>query len=108
MPRCLLRFPRSLAVSGLSLGCWSLVAIASPLPLERRGSCPLGYYASGRYCLPGRQARPAVLKLGNCPVGWYSSGNYCLASQTARPVIPKLGSCPIGSYASGNYCVLTR
>ncbi|AJD58369.1 hypothetical protein [Synechococcus elongatus] len=108
MPRFLRCLPRSLAISGLSCSCWSWGAIASPLPIERQGSCPLGYYASGSYCVPGRQARPAVLKLGNCPVGWYASGNYCLASQTARPVIPKLGSCPIGSYANGNYCVLTR
>jgi len=52
-------------------------------PLPRLGGCPLGYYASGNYCLssPGSK-REAIEKVGSsCPLGWFSSGGYCIKSR---------------------------
>ncbi|MFM7548998.1 MAG: hypothetical protein ACKO8I_09010 [Cyanobacteriota bacterium] len=52
-------------------------------PLPRLGGCPLGYYASGSYCLssPGSK-REAIEKVGSsCPLGWFSSGGYCIKSR---------------------------
>jgi hypothetical protein len=53
-------------------------------PLPRSGGCPLGYYASGSYCVPSSNGntRGAIEKTGNsCPLGWSSSGNYCVKSR---------------------------
>ncbi|MCP9808715.1 hypothetical protein KBY58_04630 [Cyanobium sp. HWJ4-Hawea] len=53
-------------------------------PLPKAGSCPLGYYSSGSYCVPskGGNARGAIEKSGNsCPLGWYSSSSYCVKSR---------------------------
>ena len=74
-----------------SLAVWAAVglaltpgipAYASPVPLPRVGSCPLGYYGSVDYCVPSRgssESREAIQKVGaTCPLGWYSSGNYCV------------------------------
>ena len=49
-------------------------------PLARVGGCPLGYYASGSYCLSSpSNEREAIKKTGNsCPLGWFSSGSYCV------------------------------
>jgi hypothetical protein len=81
-------------------------------PLPRLGSCPLGYYASGSYCLPSSgSSRGAIEKSGNsCPLGFYSSANYCLSSPSNhREAIQKIGnSCPLGWFTSGNYCLKSR
>ena len=79
-------------------------------PLPRVGGCPLGYYASGSYCVPskGGNTRGAIEKAGNsCPLGFYASGNYCLSSPSnEREAIQKTGnSCPLGWFSSGSYCV---
>jgi len=80
-----------------------------PQPLPRDGSCPSGYYASDRYCVPTSSAKFTIKREGACPSGYYASDKYCVAaSDAAKPVIPRAGSCPSGWYASGNYCVLTR
>ena len=53
-------------------------------PLVRVGSCPLGYYTSGNYCVPSPSSltRPAIERDGpSCPLGYYRSGNYCIKSQ---------------------------
>jgi hypothetical protein len=44
------------------------------------GHCPLGYDASGNYCLSSPSIeREAIQKTGNsCPLGWFSSGSYCV------------------------------
>jgi hypothetical protein len=81
-------------------------------PLPKVGECPLGYYASGSYCLPSKNGnvRGAVEKKGgSCPLGFYSSGAYCVSSPSNnREAIQKQGnSCPLGWYSSGNYCVKT-
>ena len=81
-------------------------------PLPRLGSCPLGYYASGSYCLPSSgSSRGAIEKSGNsCPLGFYSSANYCVSSPSNhREAIQKIGnSCPLGWFTSGNYCLKSR
>jgi hypothetical protein len=68
----------------------SVVATPSALgqqpvhPLPKVGGCPLGYYASGSYCVPSTNGntRGAIEKAGNsCPLGFYSSGNYCVKSR---------------------------
>ena len=80
-----------------------------PQPLPRDGSCPSGYYASDKYCVPTSSAMFAIKRDGSCPSGYYASGNYCVAAtDSAKAVIPRAGSCPSGWYASGNYCVSTR
>jgi len=52
-------------------------------PLPKLGGCPLGYYASGNYCLSSpSNDREAIQKTGNsCPLGWFSSGSYCVKSR---------------------------
>jgi hypothetical protein len=81
-------------------------------PLPKVGSCPLGYYSSGGYCVPssGGNTRGAIEKSGSCPLGFYSSGNYCVSSPSSnREAIQKTGnSCPLGYYGSGSYCVKSR
>jgi hypothetical protein len=79
-------------------------------PLPRVGGCPLGYFASGSYCVPskGGNTHGAIEKTGNsCPLGFYVSGNYCLSSPSSnREAIEKVGnSCPLGWFGSGSYCV---
>jgi len=77
----------------------------TPEPIEKNGSCPSNYVASGNYCAPRSAARFAVNKLGPCPSNYVSSGNYCLAMNGAKYVVPKIGSCPSGWVASSNYCI---
>ena len=82
-------------------------------PLPKLGGCPLGYYASGRFCVPSTSGttRGAIEKSGNsCPLGFYSSGNYCLSSPSNdREAMQKTGkSCPLGWFSSGSYCVKSR
>ena len=82
-------------------------------PLPKVGSCPLGYYSSGSYCVPSRSGntRGALEKSGgSCPLGFYSSGSYCVSSPSNnRQAIPKQGSsCPMGWFSSGGYCVQSR
>ena len=89
----------------------SMVASAAPpaQPLPREGSCPSGYYASDKYCVPTSSARFAIKRDGTCPSGYYASDNYCVATtDSAKAVIPRAGSCPSGGYASGSYCVSTK
>jgi len=89
-----------------------LVAQQPVQPLPKVGSCPLGYYSSGSYCVPssGGNTRGAIEKSGSCPLGFYSSGNYCVSSPSNnREAIQKTGnSCPLGYYGSGSYCVKSR
>jgi len=82
-------------------------------PLPKVGGCPLGYYASGSYCVPSSSgnSRGAIEKTGNsCPLGFYASGSYCVSSPSNnREAIQKAGnSCPLGWFSSGSYCVKNR
>lgn len=76
-------------------------------PLERSGSCPLGYHQTGNYCSPNNSGSNfAIERKGACPIGYHQSGGYCLAnSNNERRAIPRSGACPIGYHQSGNYCV---
>lgn len=80
-----------------------------PQPIPRDGTCPSGYYASDKYCVPTSSAKFAIKRDGSCPSGYYASDKYCVAANdSAKAVIPRAGSCPSGWYASENYCVSTR
>jgi hypothetical protein len=65
------------------------VAAQQPLrPLPKVGSCPIGYFASGDYCMPGgsRSTRGGIEKVGSsCPIGFFASGNYCLSGRDSTP-----------------------
>jgi hypothetical protein len=57
----------------------SLLIAAIPLPYV--GTCPLGYYRSGSYCVPSPAGvtRPAIqIEGASCPLGYYRSSNYCV------------------------------
>lgn len=58
-----------------------LAAFAQPLP--RVGTCPLGYYPSGSYCVPASgSSQRAIEKYGRfCPLWWYSSAGYCVKAR---------------------------
>jgi hypothetical protein len=97
----------------LTLALGSIALAQQPVqPLPKVGSCPLGYYSSGGYCVPssGGNTRGAIEKSGSCPLGFYSSGSYCVSSPSSnREAIQKTGnSCPLGYYGSGSYCVKSR
>jgi len=54
-----------------------MAQLAQPLP--RVSSCPMGYFISGAYCVPSRNATNAIEKQGSsCPMGYYTSGSYCV------------------------------
>ena len=95
-----------------ALAAGFLVAQQPVQPLPKVGSCPLGYYSSGSYCVPssGGNSRGAIEMSGSCPLGFNSSGNYCVSSPSNnREAIQKTGnSCPLGYYGSGSYCVKSR
>ena len=68
----------------LSLASGSALARQPVRPLPNAGGCPLGYYASGSYCVPSASGntRGAIEKTGNsCPLGSYASGSYCVKSR---------------------------
>ncbi len=106
------RKPLLLACAIAALAAGSALAQQPVQPLPKVGSCPLGYYSSGSYCVPssGGNTKGAIEKSGSCPLGFYSSSNYCVSSPTNnREAIQKTGnSCPLGYYGSGNYCVKSR
>ncbi len=48
--------------------------------VSKPASCPYGFYRSGERCLstPG-STRKAVKRVGGtCPLGWFSAGAYCV------------------------------
>jgi len=74
-----------LIAAALVLSAGSAALAQQPAqPLPKVGGCPLGYYASGSYCVPSKSGntRGAIEKSGNsCPLGWFSSGSYCVKSR---------------------------
>ncbi len=103
----------SSALIASTLASKSVLAQQPVQPLPKVGGCPLGYYASGSYCVPSKSSntRGALEKTGgSCPLGFYSSGAYCVSSPSNnREAIQKQGSsCPLGWYSSGSYCVKSR
>jgi hypothetical protein len=107
---------RKLLLCGFALAAMtagSALAQQPVQPLPKVGSCPLGYYSSGGYCVPsaGGNSRGAIEKReAGCPLGFYSSGSYCVSSPSNdREAIQKTGNgCPLGWYSSGGYCVKSR
>jgi hypothetical protein len=93
---------------------WTL-AQQPVVPLPRNGNCPLGYGASGAYCVPnpggGSQSRGAIERPtgSTCPLGFTASGSYCVSNPgNQRQAIPREGTaCPLGYLRSGSYCVQT-
>src|SRR5258707_7510134 len=77
----------------LALCLMAMPAQAQQL-LMKTGSCPNGYFSSGNYCVPSKNAGAAIQKTGPCPSGYFSSGAYCLGSPNAKPAIIEVGSCP--------------
>jgi hypothetical protein len=78
-----MRKPLLIAV-GILLSTSATLAQQPVQPLPKVGSCPLGYYSSGSYCVPssGGNTKGAIEKSGrSCPLGYYSSGNYCVKSR---------------------------
>jgi hypothetical protein len=69
----------------LALSVASAALAQQPVqPLPKVGSCPLGYYSSGSYCVSssGGNTKGAIEKSGrSCPLGYYGSGNYCVKSR---------------------------
>jgi len=111
--RAWIRLKSLLVALFLGFGAHPAAAQQPVQPLPKVGSCPLGYYSSGSYCVPSRSGntRGALEKTGSsCPLGFYSSGSYCLSSPSNnRQAIPKQGgSCPLGWFSSGSYCVQSR
>ena len=105
--------PWLLLTLALTFANGSALAQQPVRPLPKLGGCPLGYYASGSYCVPSASdnTRGALEKTGSsCPLGFYGSGNYCVSSPSNdREAIQKTGnSCPLGWFSSGSYCVKSR
>lgn len=98
---------RYFVLSSLLLMCVAVTPAAAQSALPKEGTCPSGFFSSGKYCVPIKDdAKPAMSRAGQCPSGYYSSGNYCVAVRRDAPVaVPKDGPCPSGHYASGSYCV---
>jgi hypothetical protein len=90
----------------LLVSCCSTDLLAQTA-LPKVGTCPSGFYSSGKYCVPIKDdGKPAMLRGGQCPSGHYSSGKYCVAnSKESRPAVPKNEICPSGYYISGSYCM---
>ena len=53
-------------------------------PVPKYGQCPIGYYTSGGYCKPGKNAKEIIPKVRYCPAGWYSNGNYCVKGKNTK------------------------
>jgi len=105
--------PWLLLTLALTLANGSALAQQPVRSLPKMGECPLGYYASGNYCVPSASGntRGAIEKTGSsCPLGFYGSGNTCVSSPSNdREAIQKSGnSCPLGWFSSGSYCVKSR
>jgi hypothetical protein len=78
------RLPLLVAFAIGALSTSTALAQQPVRPLPKVGGCPLGYLASGSYCVPGSPSndREAIQKTGNsCPLGWFSSGSYCVKNR---------------------------
>ena len=60
------------------IGLIAATLLATQPPIQRVGTCPVGWYSSGGYCVPTSEyTKPAIQKYENCPLDWYSTGSYC-------------------------------
>jgi hypothetical protein len=57
----------------------AVILAMATLTLPKDGPRPPGHSSSGDWCVPQRDAGPAVPRVGgSCPSVWASSGRYCL------------------------------
>jgi hypothetical protein len=80
--------------------------LPNPQPMQKIGSCPIGYIPYNEYCTPSKNANFAIVKNGACPSSYMPYGDYCVASGNARMAIHKeSSSCPPSWIPYGNYCL---
>lgn len=97
------KFLTAVAAITLSIGTAPVaMAQSSSSEVERDGSCPKGFKASGSSCKSSSQV--AIAKIGSCPTGFRASANYCVGDKGDYAEF-RSGSCPTGLKASGKYCV---
>jgi hypothetical protein len=66
--------------------------------------------AAESYCLP-KNGKARIEKRGTCPSGYFASGDCCEAFHAdTKAAIPRIQgkACPSGTYASGGACVSFR
>jgi hypothetical protein len=72
---------KTLIIATVLLPALAIAQQSQQLPQPRRPGqwCPVGWMASGSYCVPGSDKAPAAIpKNGWCPAGWRESGSYCI------------------------------
>jgi hypothetical protein len=72
---------KTLIIATVLLPTLALAQRSQQLPQPRQPGqwCPVGWMASGNYCVPGSDKAPAAIpKNGWCPSGWRESGSYCI------------------------------
>src|SRR6266540_933242 len=70
---------KTLIIATVLLPTLAIAQRSQQLPQPRQPGqwCPVGWVASGSYCVPGSDKAPAAIpKNGWCPVGWRESGRY--------------------------------
>lgn len=72
---------RTTIVLALLLATGPAFAQAQPFHKEKGQTCPKGYFASGDYCTPFKDSKPAVARPqgASCPSGYYASGGGCVS-----------------------------
>ena len=72
---------KTLIIATVLLPTLAIAQRSQQLPQPRQPGqwCPVGWMASGNYCVPGSDKAPAAIpKNGWCPAGWRESGSYCI------------------------------
>lgn len=67
--------------------------------------------AEASYCRKGANGKPRIERTGTCPTGYFASGDCCEAFLLdAKEAFPRKEgkTCPTGFYASGGACVSFR
>jgi hypothetical protein len=73
--------PRILIIATVLLPRLAIAQQSEQLPQPRQPGqwCPVGWVASGSYCVLGSDNAPAAIpKKGWCPAGWRESASYCI------------------------------
>ncbi len=100
----MMRFVSTIFAVSLAIGTAPIaMAQSSSSEVERDGSCPTGFKASGSSC-KSSSGKVAIVKMGSCPTGFSASANYCVGDKGEYAEV-RSGSCPTGLKASGKYCI---